>query len=30
VAAHEPVLLSHFDSVLTLPASARLPLVVSP
>jgi thiol reductant ABC exporter CydD subunit len=30
VAAHEPVLLPHFDTVLTLPATAGLPLVVSP
>ena len=30
VAAHEPVLLPHFDSVLTLPATAGLPLVASP
>ena len=30
VAAHEPLLLPHFDAVLTLPATAGLPLVVSP
>jgi ABC-type transport system involved in cytochrome bd biosynthesis fused ATPase/permease subunit len=30
VAAHEPVLLPHFDMVLSLPATAGLPLVVSP
>ena len=30
VAAHEPVLLPHFDSVLTLPARAGIPLVASP
>ena len=30
VAAHEPILLPHFDAVLTLPAPAGLPLVVSP
>ena len=30
VAAHEPVLLPHFDTVVALPASAALPLVVSP
>jgi thiol reductant ABC exporter CydD subunit len=29
VAAHEPLLLPHFDTVLTLPATAGLPLVVS-
>ena len=30
VAAHEPVLLPHFDTVVALPASAALPLAVSP
>jgi hypothetical protein len=30
VAAHEPLLLPHFDAVVTLPAAADLPLVVSP
>ncbi len=30
VAAHEPLLLSHFDAVVTLPAAVGLPLVVSP
>ncbi len=30
VAAHEPVLLPQFDTVLALPATAGLPLVVSP
>jgi thiol reductant ABC exporter CydD subunit len=30
VAAHEPLLLPRFDAVLTLPATAGLPLVVSP
>ena len=30
VAAHEPLLLPHFDAVLTLPAAAGLRLVVSP
>jgi thiol reductant ABC exporter CydD subunit len=30
VAAHEPVLLSQFDTVLALPATTGLPLVVSP
>jgi len=30
VAAHEPVLLPHFDTVVTLPATVHLPLVVSP
>jgi ATP-binding cassette subfamily C protein CydCD len=30
VAAHEPLLLPHFDAVLTLPATAGLPLVVTP
>ena len=30
VAAHEPLLLPHFDAVVALPASAGLPLVVSP
>ena len=30
VAAHEPVLLPHFDTVLTLPATVGLPLVASP
>jgi ATP-binding cassette subfamily C protein CydCD len=30
VAAHEPLLLPHFDAVMTLPAAADLPLVVSP
>jgi len=30
VAAHEPALLPHFDTVVALPASAALPLAVSP
>ena len=30
VAAHEPVLLPHFDAVVTLPATVGLPLAVSP
>jgi thiol reductant ABC exporter CydD subunit len=30
VAAHEPLLLPHFDAVVTLPAAAGLPLAVSP
>ena len=30
VAAHEPLLLPHFDAVVALPASAGLPLAVSP
>jgi ABC-type transport system involved in cytochrome bd biosynthesis fused ATPase/permease subunit len=30
VAAHEPVLLPHFDTVVALPASTALPLAVSP
>jgi ABC-type transport system involved in cytochrome bd biosynthesis fused ATPase/permease subunit len=30
VAAHEPLLLPHFDVVVTLPAPAALPLAVSP
>jgi thiol reductant ABC exporter CydD subunit len=30
VAAHEPLLLPHFDLVVTLPAAAGLPLAVSP
>jgi ABC-type transport system involved in cytochrome bd biosynthesis fused ATPase/permease subunit len=30
VAAHEPLLLPHFDVVIALPTSAALPLVVSP
>jgi hypothetical protein len=30
VAAHEPLLLPHFDAVLALPAAAGLRLVVSP
>ncbi len=30
VAAHEPLLLPHFDTVVTLPAAAGLPLAVSP
>ncbi len=30
VAAHEPLLLPHFDTVMTLPAAAGLPLAVSP
>jgi thiol reductant ABC exporter CydD subunit len=30
VAAHEPLLLPHFDTVVRLPAAAGLPLVVSP
>jgi ATP-binding cassette, subfamily C, bacterial CydD len=30
VAAHEPLLLPHFDAVLTLPATVGLPLVGSP
>jgi ABC-type transport system involved in cytochrome bd biosynthesis fused ATPase/permease subunit len=30
VAAHEPLLLPHFDTVLTLPAAAGVPLAVSP
>ncbi len=30
VAAHEPVLLPHFDATLALPASGGLPLAVTP
>jgi len=30
VAAHEPILLPHFDTVLALPAAAVLPMVVTP
>jgi ATP-binding cassette, subfamily C, bacterial CydCD len=30
VAAHEPLLLPHFDTVVTLPATAGVPLAVSP